>query len=204
MNVLKRFLLAIVAIILFFPIIATACSCGRGGTLADEVASSRAVFTGKVLYTNRSLKWKWMRALYYFYDLTKITPPEYNARRDGVSVTFEVINSWKGQQEDVVTLKTGYGGGDCGIPFESGDEALVFVYQYNTNWEDMGICSRTQPLAGAAADIAALGPPMKKLKHKSLVFHSIAEFRSLQYVLIISLAIVLIVYFRISKNRRPR
>ena len=202
MNLLKRFTLATVAIIFCFPVIANACSCAGTSTLADAFAGSRAVFTGKVLYTNRSLKWKWMRALYYFYDLTNITPPEYNARRDGVSVTFEVMNSWKGQDEDVVTLRTGYGGGDCGIPFEAGDEALIFVSKYYSDWYDMGICSRTQSLADATADIVALGPPMKKIKHKSLLFHLIAELKSLQYVLIISLAAILIVYFRIRKKNR--
>jgi hypothetical protein len=168
---LRKVLFINLVSIFFLPLLADACSCGRGTTtLADDVSSSRAVFAGRVLYTNRSIQWKWLNVLNHFYEFTNISPPEYNPRIHGVKVTFQVINSWKGQQEDVVTLVTGYGTGDCGIWFERGNEALVFVNQYHNDWYDVSLCSRTQPLADAVADITMLGPPLK-LKHKSVPLH---------------------------------
>jgi hypothetical protein len=163
--------------ILFFPLISDACLCkGETSTVAQELAGSRAVFSGKVLYTNRDLQWKRMMILQKFYQIANISPPEFglrDLRENGVSVTFKVFNSWKGVDDDVLTLITGYGTGDCGIWFKQGDEALVFVNQFSTDWYDVSLCSRTQPLADAAADLAALGPPTVKLTHRSTTFHLI-------------------------------
>ncbi len=198
---MRRFSLTTIAIILFFPVLGNTCTC-RERTLADEFSSARAVFTGKVLFTDRSIQWKWMRLLSDFYHVTHITPPDYHPRKHGVSVTFRVSNSWKGQQEDIVTLITGYGRGDCGIPFEFGDEVLVFVKQYNPNWDDVSICSRTQPLEYAAGDLAALGPPMRsKLIHKSLAFHLIKQ-NSLSVVIFISFCTILTVYLKTRQKGR--
>jgi hypothetical protein len=176
-----------------------ACTCARGRTIKDDIASSRAIFSGKVLYTNRAFKWKWLRVKYQLYGWAGIEPPEFVPRNYSTQVTFEVFNSWKGLQDDVVTYVTGFGGGDCGVPFEPGEEYLVFVSNYDDWWYDISICSRTELLKYAASDIATLGRPVK-LKHKSVAFH-VAKNNLLMLILFAVLSSGLFVIVKYRKKR---
>nr|WP_155279875.1 hypothetical protein [Alteromonas macleodii] len=55
--------------------------------------------------------------------------------------TFHVHDVLKGKQVELVNIKTGLGGGDCGIPFIVGKHYSIFV---NKNGEYVGTCGATQ------------------------------------------------------------
>jgi hypothetical protein len=57
-----------------------------------------------------------------------------------------------GQQE--IEILTGLGGGDCGYPFQTGAEYVVYAYKNPDGRLETGICSRTRPLAEAGDDAA--------------------------------------------------
>jgi hypothetical protein len=57
-----------------------------------------------------------------------------------------------GQQE--IEILTGLGGGDCGYPFETGAEYVIYAYNNSDGHLETGICSRTRPLPQAADDMA--------------------------------------------------
>ena len=79
-----------------------------------------------------------------------------------VGVTFDVAQVWKGPVQQRMVIRTGSGGGDCGMDFRTGEENIVYAY-VPTDAPIMGdglvadICSRTSLLMGAQADLAALG-----------------------------------------------
>ncbi|MEI5639327.1 MULTISPECIES: hypothetical protein [unclassified Pseudoalteromonas] len=55
--------------------------------------------------------------------------------------TIQVHDVLKGKQVKQVQIKTGLGGGDCGIPFVVGKHYSVFV---NKDGEHAGACDATQ------------------------------------------------------------
>jgi hypothetical protein len=57
-----------------------------------------------------------------------------------------------GQQE--IEILTGFSGGDCGYPFQTGADYVVYAYKDSEGHLETGICSRTRPLAQAADDVA--------------------------------------------------
>jgi hypothetical protein len=52
-----------------------------------------------------------------------------------------------------IEILTGYGGGDCGYPFQLGGEYVVYAYQNSAGRLETGICMRTRPLDQAAEDV---------------------------------------------------
>jgi hypothetical protein len=73
-----------------------------------------------------------------------------------VQVTLRVTRRWKGPVADTLVIRTGEGGGDCGIRFQVGAEYLVYASGENELYT--GICHRTRPLVQAGEDVQALGP----------------------------------------------
>jgi len=74
-------------------------------------------------------------------------------------VELAVETIWKGQVRERATIITGFGGGDCGYPFELGKQYLVYVDvhrndagKYSTN-----TCTRTGHLETSSADLNFLG-----------------------------------------------
>ena len=47
-----------------------------------------------------------------------------------------------------------FGGGDCGYPFQTGTEYVIYAYKNSDGRLETGICSRTRPLAEAGDDVA--------------------------------------------------
>jgi hypothetical protein len=45
------------------------------------------------------------------------------------TLTFEVERVWKGETPATTQIRTGSGGGDCGLEIGDGDEAVVFAYR---------------------------------------------------------------------------
>ena len=83
-----------------------------------------------------------------------------------VAVTFAVSRVWKGAAQPTITITTARWEPSCGYEFQKGQEYLVYARAVDTTLVpkqranivlQTGFCSRTQPLADATADLAALG-----------------------------------------------
>jgi hypothetical protein len=97
------------AILVFIFFIKTgitiACQCSFN-SITEEIKHSDLIFTGKVI----------RRASTY--------PVQY---------TFSISETFKGVQADSVVIKTGSGGGDCGMPFELGKIYLIYSTNHETS-----------------------------------------------------------------------
>jgi hypothetical protein len=61
-------------------------------------------------------------------------------------VRLEANEVFRGDAGDEIELSTGYGGGECGYPFELGGQYLVFAFQHRDSGSfSTGICSATAP-----------------------------------------------------------
>ena len=77
---------------------------------------------------------------------------------------IKVLRSWKGVDTEKVTVYTGQGGGDCGMPLARGDHYLFYAYEWQ-NSLSVGICSRTAPIKSASSDLKFLaGQPVLTLR----------------------------------------
>jgi hypothetical protein len=112
------------------PDITYACSCMVSPDPQTAMAESAAVFAGRVV---------------------EVVPG------DPVRYTFEVTRLWKGVASATVQLFSAQSSASCGYEFAQGQEYLVFANLGERGLET-SLCSRTAPLADAAADLAALGP----------------------------------------------
>lgn len=87
--------------------------------------------------------------------------PSINA----VAVTFSPSTVWKGTLPPTVVVLTSPHGPSCGYEFQERQEYLVYarpagttiLYAGPTTGLEASSCGRTQPLADATADLAALG-----------------------------------------------
>lgn len=87
-----------------FPKPVAAYSCSEQGSLAEGVASAEAVFSGHILRTSRTVF--------------------------GNYAIVEVDHAWKGISQKYVYIKTGLGGGDCGVNFVQSEEKKVYFSTY--------------------------------------------------------------------------
>lgn len=127
------------------PFPASACSCAKPPDPLTAKDQAAAVFTGKVLQVNERTDWlRWLP----FWD-----KPE----RGGFDVIFEVQSSWKGVDQTQVQIVTGGLGGGCGIPFQPGQEYLVYASYWELNELETNICTRTVLKADAGEDLQVLG-----------------------------------------------
>lgn len=96
-NKLKTY--SLLVILCLTNIIAEACQCSLR-PIKQEIESADLIFIGVV--TDR------------------------NELAGNVSYKFSISTSWKGEQKSVVSIITGFGGGDCGMVFEKNEEYLIF------------------------------------------------------------------------------
>lgn len=61
----------------------------------------------------------------------------------GRKVEVEVVESFSGDVKGVVFIKTGFGGGDCGVPFQVGEEYLIRAGEPRNGLYSVGICGKT-------------------------------------------------------------
>jgi hypothetical protein len=127
------------ALLALLPDCAYACSCGPSMFSFPERAkgaNSSAVFSGEVIDIEKGLQVS--------------------------SVTFRISKVWKGKQRETRTVSTPSYGAACGYPFKEGKEYLVYA-----NWGPAGspprpalnayVCTETQPLSEADANLRVLG-----------------------------------------------
>jgi hypothetical protein len=106
-------LLVSVAIV-WCPGSAQACSCAGSGTPCDAAWRADALFVGHVVSMSSTAE-----------------------RR----VELAVIEPFRGLQLSQVTVVTGYGGADCGYPFEIGQSYLVYAHRTPDGQLTTSICS---------------------------------------------------------------
>jgi hypothetical protein len=71
-------------------------------------------------------------------------------------VTFEVLRNYGEMDQKHLKLRTGFGGGDCGFPFEVGETYLVDAYKDDSDDLSPGICSQTALLEDSQQELAYL------------------------------------------------
>ena len=83
-----------------------ACECGSN-SLRIEIENSSEIFQAKVIESEKV--------------------------NDGVIFQFEIQDFWKGRKKNTKQIKTGFGGGDCGVNFEKGKPYIVYSNGKETN-----------------------------------------------------------------------
>src|SRR6185295_4408021 len=86
-----------------------ACSCAVAESPCDFVGESSVVFTGTVDTIKDVNTNDWNRRVVYF--------------------TVDEALSGLGPKDKKVIVTTGFGGGDCGFPFEKAGRYLVYAYE---------------------------------------------------------------------------
>ncbi|MEX2437432.1 MAG: hypothetical protein WD509_02555 [Candidatus Paceibacterota bacterium] len=129
------------------PDAAHACSCVANYSQEQAYEDAEAVFVGRVLGIQEHRNT--LRQIF-----SNGINPSYRA------VEFHVTDRWKGIEKNLVTVATGFGGGDCGFHFAEGEQYLVYAYDGSFHGKELetGICQRTEVLRHAEDDIVMLGP----------------------------------------------
>ena len=129
---------------------AYACSCAESEPPARAFSTTPAVFHATALASTSSSGYSrsWITELLYGIGI--------GSGNYGQEIPFEVISSWKGVDKTHVLIHTGFGGGDCGVGFNQGDEYLIYAYGNDDNLET-NICTRTRPISRASDDLTYLG-----------------------------------------------
>ena len=121
---------------------AFACSCYAKAPVCNAFGDAKAVFVGKVIEGNSVERMS---------DMLK-------AGTKDLTFTFKVSRGFIGAKADeTVEVHTGFGFGDCGFPFEKGEEYIVYAYENEkTKLMSTGICTRTTHISRAEEDISGL------------------------------------------------
>ncbi|MCY3919695.1 MAG: hypothetical protein OXG38_07810 [Chloroflexi bacterium] len=122
---------------------AYACSCVEPGAPVEELETSAAVFTGRVVSVEGG----------FDPDKAPYSP------EDRTTVEFEVGAVWKGVVHERMYVTTRPDGASCGFAFVEGEEYIVYARASAEVDGGYGVylCSRTALLSQAQADIDALG-----------------------------------------------
>lgn len=175
-------LLVFIFMIGSFPSISRACSCAYLPSVEEEVESSKAVFSVKVVDIKEKLNLK-----------------GYTTK----SVLFEVTNTWKGVEESQIIITTGQGGGDCGYNFIKGEEYLVYANEsimYGAKSLVSIICNRTGVLSSSQEDLEILGEGQPPIEEVNL---SGKHNRNQIYIWATAVvAIGIVVFFILNKRKR--
>ena len=155
-----RYMLAVLFLITAMtPVAAHACSCVSPGTVEQEKAQSTRVFLGRVTAIEErtpQMDKGWLTVIAewitrFFGAEAPPTDRDFPYKR----VIFTVTETFKGIAAEEIELATGTGGGDCGYPFVTGEEYVVYAH----GKEDAlgaGICSLTGPASDPKSGLAAL------------------------------------------------
>ncbi|MFF0828926.1 hypothetical protein ACFYU8_18825 [Brevibacillus sp. NPDC003359] len=170
-----------------YPSPASACSCARPPDPLTAKDMSAAVFTGKVLHVNERIDWlRWLP----FWD-----KPD----RGGFDVILEVESTWKGVDQTQVQIVTDGLAGGCGIPFQPGQEYLVYASYWERNELETNICTRTAIKSDAGEDLQALGPGTMPIHSANLVS---IDYLFTGTVVIISVGFLYYLFVTQTKRRR--
>jgi hypothetical protein len=130
---------------------AWACSCATPGSPDEAMRNAQAVFTGTVTKITPTSRLNFSDLVR---DWLRFSPAMYGLP-DALTVSLAVSGSWKGVTTTPVVVGTGFGGGDCGYSFTTGQAYLVYAYGSGDSLTTH-ICSRTAEVSQAATDLAYL------------------------------------------------
>jgi hypothetical protein len=124
------------------------CSCAGGSTPCSADGSAAAAFTGTVLnvadppapITTPGTSPTGARRMAANRLADNSTPPIRPLRTIRIRIGEALSGVEPGQQE--IEILTGPGGGDCGYPFQTGAEYVVYAYNNSDGRLETGICSR--------------------------------------------------------------
>lgn len=129
---------------------AEACSCApppprtpAWRSVAEEANEARAVFEGRALSVANAVV-----ATGREQDEEDYYPTRF--------FIFEVLRQFRGSLPQKVTIRTGFGGGDCGVAFSIGEAYLVYAYGPDKDNLGTSICTRTKHISSAEADLRLL------------------------------------------------
>jgi len=141
---IARVIVAAAFLGLYSPAPAEACDCSVPGAACSAFQHADVVFSGRVL----SL------------DFDASTPDA------GSRVVLQVLESFRGVTAGQITI--GAGMGNCAYPFRAGEAYFVYASRRTPKGMPLsGLCTRTAPLALAAADVSysrslrAISPAIK-------------------------------------------
>lgn len=194
MALWKRLIIPLCFVAVFIvggkPSEVSACSCVMPPPPEEALNSADAVFSGEVV---------------------DIVDNKGMLNGNGVTVYFEVDESWKGINKSEVSVTTGYNDGDCGFPFEVGQSYLVYAStgdMYRSNALSTTICQRTTNLANATEDLNVLGEGEKVEESNEKVEdnNDLLSWSTMKFILVALLVLVASFYFtwRIKQNKRAR
>jgi hypothetical protein len=133
------------------------CSCVRLGPVSQARAGNELIFEGRVLQIRNTTIWR------------TYGPTLRHERYERRVVMVRIHSVWKGALGDTVRVLTGYGGGDCGYPFDEGKDYVVFADRFDDPGPAAGrgllqasICSHTTDARDAAPVRTALGKPPRE------------------------------------------
>ncbi|PRP91812.1 hypothetical protein ENSA5_52490 [Enhygromyxa salina] len=126
------------AALVLAPSEAAACSCIPTPGALESARDSDAVFAAKLVSVS---------------DAPKAGPHDLETK----NVTFEVTRTFKGQLDAQININTAANSAACGRNYgDPGSEWLVYARIDDQGQARDNLCSRTRPLADAAADIVEL------------------------------------------------
>ncbi|MEW8986348.1 MAG: hypothetical protein AB2401_04960 [Bacillus sp. (in: firmicutes)] len=142
-----------------FPTASHACKCVEEKTVEDELDSSKAVFSGKVIEIKN----------------------ENNNRK----ILFEVEDTWKGVSQTEIILEDEWS--SCSTDFFEGETYLVYAHEFQGELTT-DICDRTRELSSAGEDLATLGTgatPTEEVDLKSKLQNPVIHYMYIWVPLII-------------------
>jgi hypothetical protein len=157
----------VVTSIVLTGIPAVACTCiplRPGETVRDRIQSkidgSKSIFEGTV----RDID---MVSPRFSARVGDLVPAMGGGMGVYLKVTFDVARTYRGPQQNRVSVETGSGGGDCGYPFQLDEKYLVFGYGDDSGSLQTGICTETGPIAERTTALSILrGEPEPTTKPK--------------------------------------
>lgn len=179
--------------ILPYPAPAWGCSCVEPHAPEEAFIRADAVFVGTVTGTGDGF-WNQLSVGFVgFYH--QFVPPLPHTMVTGLyerPIFFDVEESWRGVDTTQTTVRTGWGGGDCGAYFEQDKQYLVYAYQSSDGALHTSICSRTAPLASATQDLNHLQTqPKLELTYMPLMLNPLMLCLGIPLLGVIGLVVVI-------------
>ena len=130
--------------------IAYGCSCMQPLSPDEELPNYDAVFSGTA---TKNQNWT---------ATHNLSPALF---------TFDVDTMWKGDTKETIIIKTAQSSAACGFNFEENQKYIVYASQYDDDYLEVSLCSRTGLLSNATEDLQELGDGFlvtPEIKHVAL------------------------------------
>jgi hypothetical protein len=175
--VFQVIILTVVSIIglMVLPKTSYACSCAGPSTVEEEFQRQTAVFSGKVITINKT--------------------------NNGLKITFEVDQAWKGEVGKKLSVYTAMFSASCGYEFMENERYLVYAFG-DMNKLQVGLCSRTKFLSTAAEDLKALDAPITISSNEKAMNDISSMTSKIYYFTFTSLLIIVIIIWLIWRRKR--